>query len=319
MENNNLKPIAVVALGGNALIKEGEKGNIHEQFANTRKCLNGIVYLIKKGYRIVITHGNGPQVGNELIRMEKSSNEIPSHPLGVIDASTQGWIGYMIVQSLVNRLNKEKMNYEVVAIVTQVVVDPNDPSIHNPTKPVGPFYKEDDLPKLQEKGWTVKEDAGRGFRRIVPSPKPISIIEKKAIKAILDNNGIIIAAGGGGIPVYYEEDGSLEGLDAVIDKDRASSILGIELKAEILIILTSIDKVMLNFKLQNQKPLDLIDDKMAEIYLNRGEFASGSMGPKIEAAINFIRGGGNKVIIAQLDKAVEALEGKSGTTIIKKR
>ncbi len=306
---------AVIALGGNALIRNGEKGNIHEQFANTRRSLEPIICLIKKGYKIVITHGNGPQAGYELIKNEMAEGKIPPLPLGIIDASTQGWIGYMIEQSLQNKLLKEKIDKDVVTIVTQVLVDKNDPSISNPTKPVGPFYSKDDLPKLREKGWIMREDAGRGYRRVVASPMPLEIIEKNTIINALMNDTIIIAAGGGGIPVYKEENGALEGFDSVIDKDRASAVLARNINADTFIILTSVDKVSLNFNKPNQKDLDKMTLEEAQKYLSEGHFSSGSMGPKIEAAITFLTNGGKTVIISSIENGVKALEGKTGTLI----
>ena len=309
------KPIAIVALGGNALIRVGEQGTIAQQFANTRRSLDGIIYLLRKGYQVAVTHGNGPQAGNEMIRMERSAEVIPTHPLGVIDASTQGWIGYMISQSLYNRLLQENLENKVTAVITQVIVDPNDPSIQDPSKPVGPFYKQDQVEELTRKGWMMKADAGRGYRRVVASPKPIKIVEKDAILALLEMDQVVVSVGGGGIPVYLEEDEKLEGLDAVIDKDRASAVLGVELKAELLLILTGIEKVMINYKQPNEKPIDRMDINQALLYLKQGEFAPGSMQPKIEAAVEFIEKGGKKVIITELDKAIQALQGKTGTVI----
>lgn len=309
------KPIAIVALGGNALIRAGEQGTIAQQFANTRRSLDGIIYLLRKGYQVAVTHGNGPQAGNEMIRMERSAEVIPTHPLGVIDASTQGWIGYMISQSLYNRLLQEKLDHRVTAVITQVIVDPKDPSIQDPSKPVGPFYKQDQVEELTKKGWVVKADAGRGYRRVVASPKPKKIVEKDAILALLGMDQVVVTVGGGGIPVYLEEDEKLEGLDAVIDKDRASAVLGVELNAELLLILTGIEKVMINYKQPNEKPIDQMDVNQALLYLKQGEFAPGSMQPKIEAAVEFIQKGGKKVIITELDKAIQALQGKTGTVI----
>ncbi len=310
-----MKPTAIIALGGNALIREGQKGTIYEQFANTRKSLSGVIKLIEDGFNVVVTHGNGPQAGHELLRNERCSDEIPPQPLGVIDASTQGWIGYMIAQSLYNRLLKENIKKDIIPIVTQIVVSPDDPSIKNPTKPVGLFYEKKDVPILEKRGWTVREDSGRGYRRVVPSPKPISVIEKNAIISILEKGGIVIAAGGGGIPVYTLGDGSLEGLDAVIDKDRASAVLGAEINAELLVILTGVEKVALNFRKENQTLIDRMNVEEAKKYLEEGHFPAGSMGPKIEAAIDFLQKGGKRVIITELDKAEEAFSGKTGTII----
>lgn len=307
---------AVVALGGNALIKKGQKGDIHEQFANARESLVGIVDLINEGYKIAITHGNGPQAGAELIKNECARKEIPPLPLGCIDAETEGWMGYMIEQSLQNRLKKEGIKRTVVTIITQVIVDKNDPSLNKPTKFVGPSYKQEELDELLDKGWIIKIDKSRGFRRVVPSPKPIEIVEKEAIKHLVDSGIIVIAAGGGGIPVYIEDDGTYEGLDAVIDKDRASAVLAHDIEAELLVILTDVDAVYSNFNTEKAKPIRKMDIEKAEEYLNVGEFSAGTMRPKIEAAINFLKAGGKEVIIGSLQQAKSAVDKLSGTLIV---
>lgn len=307
---------AVVALGGNAIGKTG-KEDIHEQFANTRKSLTGIVELIKGGYNLAITHGNGPQVGNALLRVERTMDTIPPLPLGVIVADTEGGMGYMIGQSLQNKLLREGIPRKVVAIVTQVVVDRNDPSIKNPTKPIGPFYTREQAERLaREYRWMVREDSGRGYRRVVPSPIPRGIVEKEILKSLVESGTIVIAAGGGGAPVYLEEDGTFEGVDAVVDKDRASAVLAKDIGAEILVILTTVDKVFLNYQKPDAHPLSWISLVEAKRYLAEGHFPSGSMGPKIEAAIQFLESGGKQVIITSLGLISEALEGKAGTKII---
>ncbi|TES91946.1 MAG: carbamate kinase [Candidatus Cloacimonadota bacterium] len=307
---------AVVALGGNALIKKGQRGNIHEQFANARESLSGIVDLIKEGYKIAITHGNGPQAGAELIKNECARKETPPLPLGCIDAETEGWMGYMIEQSLQNRLKREGIKRKVVTIITQVIVNRDDPSLKNPTKFVGPSYKKDDIDDLIDKGWVIKIDKSRGFRRVVSSPKPIEIVEKEAIKYLVDLGIIVIAAGGGGIPVYIEDDGTYEGIDAVIDKDRASAILASDIKAELLVILTDIDAVYINFNKEKAKPIRKMNIERAEEYLKAGEFPSGTMKPKIEAAINFLKAGGKEVIIGSVHQAKSAVDKLSGTLIV---
>lgn len=258
---------AVVALGGNALIKKGQRGDIHEQFANARESLAGIVDLIREGYKIAITHGNGPQAGAELIKNDCAKNQIPPLPLGCIDAETEGWMGYMIEQSLQNKLKKEGINRTVVTIITQVIVDKNDSSLKNPTKFVGPAYKENEIEPLRQKGWIIKEDKSKGFRRVVPSPLPMEIVEKGAIKHLVDSGIIVIAAGGGGIPVYIEKDGTYEGIDAVIDKDRASAVLARDIKAELLVILTDVEFVYINFTKNNARPIKKMDIKTAQKYL----------------------------------------------------
>jgi carbamate kinase len=307
---------AVVALGGNALIKKGQKGDIHEQFANARESLSGIVDLINEGYKIAITHGNGPQVGAELIKNECARQEIPPLPLGCIDAETEGWMGYMIEQSLQNRLKREGIQRTVVTIITQVIVDRNDPSLKKPTKFVGPAYTKDQLEYLMERNWKIKIDKSRGFRRVVPSPKPIEIVEKQAIKHLVDLGIIVIAAGGGGIPVYIEDDTTFEGIDAVIDKDRASAVLARDIEAELLVILTDIDAVYTGFNSGNAQPIRRMNIQSAGQYLEAGEFASGSMKPKIEAAINFLRSGGKEVIIGSLHRAKASVDKLAGTLIV---
>lgn len=312
------KPI-VVALGGNAITREFEEGNIPQQFENTRQSLTHIIQLLKEGYNLVITHGNGPQVGNALIRVEESRHLVPPLPLGIIVADLQGGMGYMIEQCLQNKMHDFGVNRQVATLVTQVLVDKNDPSIQNPTKFVGPFFKKEQVRELEEKrGWIMKEDKGRGYRRVVPSPKPIGIVEKDIIKHLVDTGVVVIAAGGGGIPVYIDHakhPGWLEGVDAVIDKDLASAVLAKEIGAEELVIVTGVEKVAVRFGTPEQIDLDELTVAEAEKYMAQGEFPKGSMGPKIQAAINFIKSGGKKVIITSIEKTGEALKGKAGTTI----
>jgi len=307
---------AVVALGGNAIGTTGRE-DIHQQFANTRKSLSGILELVKEGYQLAITHGNGPQVGNALLRVERTMDTIPALPLGVIVADTEGGMGYMIEQSLQNKLHREGIPRKVVTIVTQVIVDRNDPSILNPTKPIGPFYTKEQAERLAKKNeWIIKEDAGRGFRRLVPSPIPTEIVEKDIIKSLVQSGTIVIAAGGGGAPVYVEEDGTYEGVDAVVDKDRASAVLARDIGAETLVILTSVDKVCLNYMNPNERPLSWVSVTEAKRYMAEGHFPQGSMGPKIGAAIQFMEAGGKQVIITSPGLVKEALEGKAGTKFI---
>jgi carbamate kinase len=308
---------AVIALGGNAIAATG-KEDISEQFANTRKSLAGIVELIQEGYKIALTHGNGPQVGNALLRVERTAEDIPGLPLGVIVADTQGGMGYMIEQCLQNRLRMFDIQRDVVTVVTQVVVDPDDPSIKNPTKFIGPFYSKQQAENLAINfNWVIKEDSGRGYRRVVPSPMPLSIVNRKIIKQLVDRGVIVISAGGGGIPVYVEIDGTLEGIDAVIDKDRASAVLARDIGAETLVILTSVENVYVNFRKPNQKKLTNITVTQAKRYLKAGHFPFGSMGPKIEAAITFLENGGKEVLITSLDRARQAIQGTAGTKITK--
>ena len=306
----------VVALGGNAITREYEEGNITQQFKNTRISLRSVVEFIRRGYRVVITHGNGPQVGNALVRVEQTRHLVPALPLGVIVADLEGGMGYMIEQCLQNKLNERGLTRPIVTVLTQVLVDKDDPSILNPSKFVGPFYKKDQIKELEEqRGWIIKEDIGRGFRRVVPSPIPREIVEKDIIKLLVEKNIIVIAAGGGGIPVYREESGWLEGVDGVIDKDLASAVLARDIGAQELLILTSVARVALNFNQPNQQDLPTLTSKEAQKYLDEGQFPKGSMGPKIQAAINFLEHGGERVIITSIENAVDALANNSGTII----
>lgn len=311
------KKTIVVALGGNAITRENQTGTIDEQFANTRQSLEGIAALVHLGYNVLITHGNGPQIGNELIRVEEAGNLVPTLPLGVLVGDTEGGMGYMIEQCLINVLNDAGVSRETCCLVTQVIIDPNDPAITNPTKYVGPFYTADEAAELKEtRGWQIKEDRGRGFRRVVPSPTPLSIVQKDVIRKLLKHQVVIIAAGGGGIPVFKADNGWLEGLDGVIDKDLASALLGNEVGAAELMILTGVEKVAINFRQPNQQFLDRITISEARKYLDDGQFPPGSMGPKIRAAIRFLEGGGEKVTITSIEKSGDVLQGDVGTVIV---
>jgi len=309
--------LAIVAIGGNALSQPKESPtaqNMLKNLENTAKCL---VELVKKNYRIVITHGNGPQVGNVLVQQDIAKEVIPPFPLDVNGAMTQGYIGYMIAQTLKNILATEHIEKDVSSIVTQVLVDKNDPAFHNPSKPIGPFYtKEKADTFIKEKGWSMVEDAGRGWRRVVPSPEPLEIIEIRAIKNLIKDNNITIAAGGGGIPVIKEKD-KLKGVEGVIDKDRASALLAIELDADEFIILTAVEKVFVNFNKPNQQAISSMTVKQAMQYMQEGHFSKGSMLPKIEACINFVQKTGRPALITDLTNLVDALEGKTGTIITK--
>jgi carbamate kinase len=308
---------AVIALGGNAITRKGEKDDIHRQFANTRKSLDPIIALLRDGYSVAVTHGNGPQVGNALLRVEASMDLAPAVPLGVLVADTEGSMGYMIAQSLENRLKKEGIDKKVCPVITQVLVDRDDPSIKNPSKFIGQFYTEEDARRMSAKlGWIIKQDADRGWRRVVPSPVPLKIVEGDILSLLIDNGIIIIAAGGGGIPVYLEDDGSLEGVDAVIDKDLASAVLGTAIGAELLIIVTDIDKVFINFRKAEQRAIDRATVSEMEEYAEEGHFPGGSMGPKIRAAIDFLKRGGKKVVITSIENAFTAVSGSTGTVIV---
>lgn len=312
--------IIVIALGGNALIREGQQGTIAEQFENTRKSLDGIIHCLKQGYGVVITHGNGPQVGNMLLMVEASRNQVPELPLGVCVADTEGTIGYLIQQSLTNRLRKDGIDKCVVTVLTQVIVNKEDRAFSNPTKPIGPFFTREEAERFRrEKGWQIVEDSHRGYRRVVASPNPLKIVEVRAVKSLLEAGEIVIAAGGGGIPVIQKENGDLEGVDVVIDKDLASSVLARDIKANCLMMLTGVEHVFLNFKKPNEHSLSRLTVQEAEKYFQEGHFPPGSMGPKIQATINFLNWGGESAIITSIDKVKEALEGRTGTTITRNR
>lgn len=311
------KKRAIVALGGNAITVKDVEDTIANQFANTRRSLQTIVELARQGYDLCITHGNGPQVGNALLRVELARGKAPILPLGICVADTEGGMGYMIEQSLQNRLDKEGIDRQVCTVITQMVVDFNDPSIKNPTKFIGQFYTEEDAMRMaDESGWMVRKDADRGWRRIVASPIPLTCVEKDIIRLLLDNHCIVIAAGGGGIPVYVDPVLGYEGVDAVIDKDRGSAVLGREVGAELFLILTSVDEVSINFGTPDQKPLGAVSVSDMKKFFADGHFPPGSMGPKVGAAIDFIENGGNEVIITSLERAADALAGKAGTRII---
>ena len=311
-----MKKKAVVALGGNALIKEDQEGTIYEQFANTRNISKSLVKMIDSGWNIVITHGNGPQVGAILLQNDLARDVTPSMPLGICVAESEGLIGYMIQQCLSNSLKKAEIKKPVVTIITQVIVDEDDPSILNPTKPIGPFYNEKEAVDVLKEGYQIMRQP-EGWRIVVPSPDPKSIVEGDIIKKMLEDNIIVIASGGGGMPVIEKEGWGLDGLEAVIDKDLASERLAEAIDAELLMILTNVEKVYLNYKKPNQKTLDNIKLKELKKYYQEGQFPVGSMGPKILAAIRFLESGGKKVIISHVDKAWDALNEKTGTHITK--
>jgi len=309
---------AVVALGGNAISPKGEVDTIANQFRNTRKSRKAILKLIEKGYNLAITHGNGPQVGNALLRVEAAEGRAPIIPLGICVADTEGGMGYMIEQSLQNSLRKLEIDRDVVTIATQIIVDADDPAIKNPQKYVGGWYTKQEITALAKKfGWSVKEVPGKGWRRVVPSPTPQKIINKRTIKKLVEDSVIVIAAGGGGIPVYIDENDRYEGVDAVIDKDLASAVLARDIQAEELFILTDVDQVSLNWGQENEIRLGKVSyDEMMKYY-NDGEFPAGSMGPKVKAALNFLESGGKQVIITSLDSVKEDLP-EDKITLIRK-
>ncbi len=306
---------AVIALGGNALLRKGEPKTFDYQAKNVQITVEKLIEIFKSGYNVVMTHGNGPQVGIEVLRNLCLQEKFPPFPLDALNANTEGWIGYIMARSLRNSFRKHNIKREVVAIVTQVVVDENDPGFQNPSKPVGDFMSEEEARELAKKyGWEVREDAGRGWRRVVPSPIPKKTIEAPIIKKLYEEGTVVIASGGGGVPVV-EKNGMLEGVQAVIDKDRASALLALEIGASMLVILTQVPYAYINFGKPDQKELKEVSLGEIKKYYKEGHFAAGSMGPKIEAAITFLENGGEVVIITSIERAREALERKAGTII----
>ena len=306
----------VIALGGNALQSGKSEATAEAQLAVVKKTCEYIADISCKGYEIGLVHGNGPQVGRILLASETAKDVTPSMPFDVCGAMSQGYIGYHLQQALKYALSKRGKNIPVLTVATQMIVEKSDKAFQNPTKPIGPFYQEAEAKALEEeKGYTMKEDAGRGFRRVVASPLPRKIVEIDAVKKLWDSS-IVISCGGGGIPVVENADGSMEGVAAVIDKDFAAELLAEQVEADVLMILTEVEKVAINFNKPDQKNLDNLNLEDAVKYIEEGQFAPGSMLPKVEAAMKFVRANPNKkAIITSLDKAIEALEGKTGTAI----
>ena len=310
------KKSIILSIGGNVIIRRNETGTVEEQFENIRASFECVERLIENSRSLVITHGNGPIVGNILIRNESAKGTLPQMPLYVCDADSEGGVGFMLQQTLYNEFKKLEKPIEVVTIVTQTVVSKLDPAFKKPTKPVGPYYAKDEAGRIaQDKGFVMAEDSGRGWRRLVPSPKPVRIIESSVIKKLASSGVVVIAAGGGGIPVVEGPDKTIAGIDAVVDKDLATAILAKDLGTEVFINLTQIDRAYLNFNKPGQKGIDRMTIKEAKKHLKAGEFLPGSMAPKIEAAIEFIEGGGEEVIITSPEFLKDALEGRAGTRI----
>jgi len=317
MNTSDNAPLVVIAIGGNSLIKDTEHMSVLDQYRTAGETARNIVPIIKQGYRVLVTHGNGPQVGFILLRSELARDVIHQVPLANCVADTQGSIGLQIAQSLQNEFLHQGIEQAVTAIVTQCVVDEQDPSFGNPSKPIGPFMTEEEARQHErDDGWIIGEDAGRGWRRLVPSPEPLEIVELPAIRTLLDSGTLVIAAGGGGIPVIYKPDGELRPRPAVIDKDAASCLLACELGAEVFIISTDVDKVALNFGTDEQTEIDHMTAADCRTYLAEGHFAAGSMQPKIESALRFLEQGGKKVIIGQPQNLQADLQQTYGTHIV---
>lgn len=307
----------VIALGGNALSPAGEEGSIAQQFHHTRESMDPVVELARDGWRIAIVHGNGPQVGNALVRNEMSRATVPPLPLGVLVAATAGWIGYMVQQSLQNALARAGVDRQVATLVTQTLVDRDDPALRSATKPIGRVMDEATARQLAaDLGWEVAQASG-GWRRVVASPRPIGIVESDLVRSLVDAGHLVIAAGGGGTPVYRDDGLGLEGLDAVVDKDRAAAVLARDIGAEVLLILTDVDAVYSGYGTPAERPLRQLRASEAAALVESGELGAGSMGPKVEAAVQFLRDGGERAVIARLDQGRQAVIGEAGTEIVK--
>jgi len=312
------KKIALIAFGGNALLPKNQRGLQSEQKKNAKKAAQLMIYVVKKGFDLIIVHGNGPQVGNLLIQMEESINKVPPFSLEMCDAMTEGSIGFMLETAILNELRKNSLDNDVATLISEVVVDRKDPAFDNPSKPIGPFYSKYRAQMLiREKKWTMIEDSGRGYRKVVPSPKPIDVIPKRIIRDLVCSGKIVIAAGGGGIPVIINGNGLFQGVEAVIDKDFASSLIAREVGCDLFIILTNVPRVSLNFGTSDEIPLSIMTIEEAEQYLEEGQFPPGSMGPKIQASIEYIKAGGTEVLITSASHLKSALIKRSGTRIIR--
>jgi len=312
------KEIIVIALGGNAILQPGQRGTIEEQLANVdTACKHLVEIAASEKYEMVITHGNGPQVGNLLLQNETASSLVAPMPLDVCGAGTQGMIGYISQQTLANQLRTAGLRHHITTVVTQVIVDRDDPAFKKPSKPIGPFYSWSETRMLRhDRGWDMIKDGKRGYRRVVASPRPLEIQETRIISNMLENGEIVIAVGGGGIPVVRDNDRSLRGVEAVIDKDLAAEKLAENIGAGILVILTDVEQAMLNYGTVDEAGIDRMTADEAREYMEEGQFGVGSMRPKVEAGINFVEFGGQKAIITALNRASEALQGRAGTTIV---
>lgn len=307
---------ALIAIGGNSLIRAGEKGTNAEQLANARRTAHALVSLIADGCRLVITHGNGPQVGADLLRSERASDQVPPLPLDACGAQTQGEIGYVLAQALQREISGSGLVMPVTAVVTQTLVSSDDPAMLHPTKPIGPFYSREEAEQRQRTlGWQIVEDAARGYRRVVPSPEPVEIVELEVIRNLVREGVLVIACGGGGIPVV-RTNGGVRGIEAVIDKDRASALLALKLGVDLFVISTDVDRVYLDYKKPTQRALDHVTASELEAHCRAGHFPPGNMGPKVESVLRFLRGGGREAIVTCYEQLHDAVTAHAGTHIV---
>ena len=317
MTQKDKPKLAVVAFGGNAMLRPEDRGTQEEQIARAKQAARWLAEIVRHGYRMIVVHGNGPQVGNILVQAEEASTKIPPQSLDVAVAQTEGSMGFMLQQAIRNRLETVSLGGEVVSVLTEVEVDPNDPAFKRPTKPIGPFFTRYRAEALErDLGWTMREDAGRGWRHVVPSPRPLHILNIHTVEKMLDVAPVIIACGGGGIPVVRGRDGQWRGIEAVIDKDFSSALIAAELNADVYIVLTGVNKVALDWGKPSQRVVDRMTVEEAEKHLADGQFPPGSMGPKIEAAVQFVRRTKKQVLITDVEHLREALEGQDGTLIV---
>lgn len=306
----------VVAFGGNALIRSGQEGTQWEQLENAEATAERLLPLVRAGHDLLLVHGNGPQVGNILIQVEEAVNKVPPLSLDVCVAASEGSIAYMLELALLNAFRKARLRRPVAAFVTEVLVDPRDPGFKRPTKPIGPFYsrfRADFF--IHRLGWNMIEDAGRGWRKVVPSPRPVEVVQLQLLRHALEAGHLVIAAGGGGIPVYRTRDGLLKGVEAVIDKDYTAALLATGVGADVLVILTGVDQVSLDFGTKDERPLRRMSASEARRHLEAGQFPEGSMGPKIRAGVEFVEQSGREVLITSADKLAQAMLGRAGTRI----
>jgi carbamate kinase len=310
-------PIVLVAMGGHAFMQPGEAGTIEDHERNAARIAALLMSLVERDYLVCITHGNGPQVGSLLIQQEQSGDNVPALPLDVLVAMTEGSLGYILQQSLLNELRKRQMRRYVVTVVTQVVVDEGDPAFAHPSKPIGPFLsREEALRRQEELDWKIAEDAGRGWRRLVPSPVPRKVIQRHMIRDAVRQGHVVVACGGGGIPVKRQADGQYGGVEAVIDKDLTSAVLATDIGAELLVILTAVPQVYVDFETPQQRALGAVTLEEIERLQGEGHFPSGSMGPKVEAVIRFLRSGGRRALITNPESLPRAIEGRAGTHFV---
>ena len=311
------RKLAVVAFGGNALLRAEDRGTQEEQIARAKQAARWLAEIVRHGYKLIVVHGNGPQVGNILVQAEEASTKIPPQSLDVCVAQTEGSMGFLLQQAIRNRLDSIGSAGDVATILTEVEVDPADPAFKRPTKPIGPYFTRYRAEALErDLGWTMREESGRGWRHVVPSPKPLRILNIETIVHMLESAAVVIAAGGGGIPVVRGRDGQWRGVEAVIDKDFSSSLLASELRAEMYVVLTGVAKVAIDFEKPTQRTVDRLTVSEAQRYLAEGQFPAGSMGPKIEAAIQFVNRGGGQVLITDVEHLRDALGGRDGTVIV---